>query len=67
MRRSEELKRLEKEGEIWNKESRLSKEEQVVSWTPTIEVLEKIYKDFYSYKDFRLGKFKPKPVWLKGY
>jgi hypothetical protein len=64
MIRNEEAKRLAKEKEIWNKENRLSKEEEIKSWTPTIEVLEKIYKHFYSYKDFRLGKFNPSAVWL---
>jgi hypothetical protein len=63
MRRSEELERLGKEKEIWNKENRLNNEEQVRSWTSTIEALEKIYKGFYSYKDYRSGKFKPEPVW----
>jgi hypothetical protein len=63
-RRREEIERLEKEKEIWNKENRLSKEEEIKSWTPTIEVLEKIYKHFYSYKDFRLGKFNPSAVRL---
>jgi hypothetical protein len=63
MRRSEEVERLGKEKEIWNKEKDLSKEEEVTSWTKTIEALEKIYKGFYSYKDFKLGKFKPEPVW----
>jgi hypothetical protein len=64
MRRNEEDERLVKQEEIWDKENRLTKEEQVRSWTNTIEVLEKIYKHFYSYRDYRLGKFKPKPVWL---
>jgi hypothetical protein len=63
MRRSDEVERLEKEKEIWNKEDRLSKEEYVASWTFTIETLERIYKGFYSYKDYRLGKFNPEPVW----
>jgi hypothetical protein len=43
----------------------LSKEEEVKSWTRTIEALEKIYKGFYSYKDYRSGKFKPEPVWRR--
>jgi hypothetical protein len=64
MRRNEEAERLVKQEDIWNKENRLTKEEQVTSWTTTVEALEKIYKHFYSYKDSRLGKFKPKPVWL---
>jgi hypothetical protein len=63
VRRSEEVERLGKEKEKWNKEKDLSKEEYVTSWTRTIEALEKIYKGFYSYKDFKLGKFKPEPVW----
>jgi hypothetical protein len=63
MRRSEELERLAKRKELWNKENRLSKEEQVASWIRTIEALEKIYKGFYSYKDYRMGKFKPELVW----
>jgi hypothetical protein len=42
----------------------LTKEEEVLSWTSTIETLEKVYKDFYSYKDFPKGKFNPNPVWL---
>jgi hypothetical protein len=63
MIRNEEAKRLAKEKEIWNKEDRLSKEEEVASWIRTIEAIEKIYKGFYSYKDFRMGKFKPSPVW----
>jgi hypothetical protein len=64
MRRNEEGERLVKQEEIWDKENRLTKEEQVRSWTMTIEALEKIYKHFYSYRDYRLGKFKPKPVWI---
>jgi hypothetical protein len=64
MKRNEEVERLAKQKEIWNKEQSLTKEEEVLSWTNTIESLEKIYKHFYSYKDYRLGKFKPKPVWL---
>jgi nitrogen regulatory protein PII-like uncharacterized protein len=63
MRRSEELERLAKEKEGWNKEGRLGEEEQVASWTKTIEALEKIYKGFYCYKDYRSGKFKPELVW----
>jgi hypothetical protein len=63
MRRGEEAERLAKEKEIWNKEDRLSKEEEVASWTRAIEALEKIYKGFYSYKDYRMGKFKPELVW----
>jgi hypothetical protein len=63
MRRSEEAERLAKQKEGWTKEDRLSKEEEVASWIRTIEALEKIYKGFYSYKDFRMGKFKPEPVW----
>jgi hypothetical protein len=47
MRRNEENERLAKQEEIWNKENRLTKEEQVRSWTNTIEALEKIYKHFY--------------------
>jgi hypothetical protein len=64
MKRNEEAERLAKQKERRNKEQSLTKEEEVLSWTHTIETLEKVYKDFYSYKDFRLGKFKPKPVWL---
>jgi hypothetical protein len=64
MRRNEEAERLVKQEEIWTKENRLAKEEQVASWTTTIEALEKIYKHFYSYRDFPKGKFNPKPVWL---
>jgi hypothetical protein len=64
MRRNEEAERLVKQEDVWNKENRLTKEEQVASWATTVEALEKIYKHFYSYKDYRLGKFKPKPVWL---
>ncbi|MDR2351117.1 MAG: hypothetical protein LBD56_00315 [Endomicrobium sp.] len=63
MRRSEELERLAKEKEKWNKEKDLSKEEEVISWMKTIEALEKVYKGFYSYKDCRSGKFKPSSVW----
>jgi hypothetical protein len=63
MIRNEEAERLAKEKELWNKENRLSKEEKVASWIRTIKALEKIYKGFYSYKDFRMGKFKPEPVW----
>jgi hypothetical protein len=63
MRRSEELERVAKEDEGWAKEEELSKEEEVASWTRTIEALEKIYKGFYSYKDYRLGKFKSEPLW----
>jgi hypothetical protein len=61
---NEEAERLEKQKERWNKERSLSKEEEALSWTPTIESLEKVYKDFYSYKDFPKGKFNPNPVWL---
>jgi hypothetical protein len=50
MIRNEELKRLAKEKEIWNKEKDLSKEEYVASWTRTIDVLEKANKDFSSKK-----------------
>jgi hypothetical protein len=61
--RNEEAERLRRQKERWNKEQSLTKEEEVLSWTSTIETLEKIYKDFYSYKDFMSGKFKPKPIW----
>jgi hypothetical protein len=64
MKRNEEAERLEKQKERWNKERSLSKEEEVLSWTHIIEALEKVYKHFYSYKDFPKGKFNPKPVWL---
>jgi hypothetical protein len=47
MRRNEEAERLVKQEEIWTKENRLAKEEQIASWTTTIEVLEKLYKHFY--------------------
>jgi hypothetical protein len=50
MRRNEELKRIEKEKEIWNKEKDLSKEEYIVSWTRTIDVLEKANNAFGSKK-----------------
>jgi hypothetical protein len=64
MKRNEGTERLAKQKERRNKEHSLTKEEEVLSWTSTIETLEKVYKDFYSYKDFRMGKFKPNPVWL---
>ena len=63
MKRNEEAERLEKHKERWNKEQSLTKEEEALSWTKTIETLEKAYKDFYSYKDFPNRKFNPKPVW----
>jgi CRISPR/Cas system CSM-associated protein Csm2 small subunit len=63
MRRNEEVERLRKEKARHNKEDSLSKEEEIASWTKTVEVLEKIYRDFYSYKDYRSGKFKPSPAW----
>ena len=63
MKRNEEAERLAKQKERWNKEQSLTKEEEFLSWTSTIEALEKAYMDFYSYKDFPKGKFNPKPVW----
>jgi hypothetical protein len=62
VRRSEGFERLE--GEKWNKEKDLSKEEEVRSWTSTIEALEKLYEGFYCYRGYKLWKFKPNPVWV---
>jgi inactivated superfamily I helicase len=35
----------------WSKEDNLGKEEEAATWTKTIELLEKVYKDFGSKKD----------------
>lgn len=64
MKRNEEAERLAKQKERWNKEQSLTKEEDISSWTQTIEILEKVYKKFYFYKDFPKEKFNPNPVWL---
>ncbi|MDR2351226.1 MAG: hypothetical protein LBD56_00895, partial [Endomicrobium sp.] len=45
------------------KQDALARQEQISSWTVVIEVLEKAYGYFYSYKDFALRKFSPKLVW----
>jgi hypothetical protein len=47
MKRNEEAERLAKQKERRNKEQSLTKEEEGLSWTSTIEALEKAYKDFY--------------------
>jgi hypothetical protein len=52
MKRNEEAERLAKQKERWNKEQSLTKEEEVLSWTHTIETLEKVYKDFYYFLIF---------------
>ena len=47
MKRNEEAERLIKQKERRDKEKLLGKEEEVLSWTSTIEALEKAYKHFY--------------------
>jgi hypothetical protein len=60
---NEEAERLRRQKERWDKEECSTREEQISSWTQTIETLEKIDKAWNSSRDFPKGKFKPKPIW----